>query len=461
MLQKRKIEVDMLSGSIVKGLLQISLPIMIMNVVMSLFNIVDMTVLRMFDSSDGFAVGAVGACSTLISLITGLLIGCSAGANVVVAKYIGMGNREKVERATGTAILFALVGGAGLAVIGVCFAEVFLGWMNCPDRLMSDAVLYFRLYFAGVPILMVYNFCAALLRSTGDSRRPMVYLILGGAVKLGFNFLFVAGLKMTVDGVAFATIISWIVMVFFGVRALITHEGAIKLKPSRLRFYGEEIKEILIIGIPAGLQQALYSIANVIITTTVNSFGPEASTGISIANNFDGILYQVSIAPALAVMPYVSQNIGAGNLGRARRAVLDGLIITIAFGASLGALSAIFSGPLSSLMSTNPAVIAYSKQKMVIISSTYFICGMNHVFSEALRGMKRPNLPTIATLVYMCFLRFIWVYCFFPFVPHFTFLYLVWPVGWVLSIVTLLPFYFTTFKRLKKENRARAQCVEA
>ena len=155
MLQKRKIEVDMLSGSIVKGLLQISLPIMIMNVVMSLFNIVDMTVLRMFDSSDGFAVGAVGACSTLISLITGLLIGCSAGANVVVAKYIGMGNRERVERATGTAILFALVGGAGLAVIGVCFAEVFLGWMNCPDRLMSDAVLYFRLYFAGVPILMV------------------------------------------------------------------------------------------------------------------------------------------------------------------------------------------------------------------------------------------------------------------------------------------------------------------
>ena len=263
LLAKRK-DVDMMSGPIMKGLLSITIPIMIMNVAMSLFNLVDMTILRMYDSSGGFAVGAVGSCSTLINLITGLLIGCSAGANVVISRYIGKGDRERVERATGVAILFSFVGGIVLSVIGISFAGVFLNWMNCPAELFSDATLYFRLYFAGLPLFMVYNFSAAILRASGDSRRPMTYLIIGGATKVTFNFIFVAGLKMTVKGVAFATIISWIVMVFFGVRTLLTNTSANRLKLSRLRFYTSELKEILIIGIPAGLQQALYSIANVI-----------------------------------------------------------------------------------------------------------------------------------------------------------------------------------------------------
>ena len=449
-----KKEVNMLSGSIMKGLVSIAIPIMIMNVAMSLFNIVDMTILKMFDSSGGYAVGAVGACSTLISLITGLLIGCSAGANVVIAKYIGMGDKERVERATGVSILFAFVGGIALAILGVSCAEIFLGWMNCPETLMKGAALYFRLYFAGLPILMVYNFSAAVLRSAGDSRRPMIYLILGSAVKLGFNFLFVAGFKMTVEGVAYATLISWVFMTFLGVRALLTNEGAIKLKLSRIHWYGAELKEILIVGIPAGLQQALYSIANVIITATVNTFGADAATGISIANNFDGILYNISTAPALAVMPYVSQNIGHGNIKRARRVVVNGMILTVALGATFGALSAIFSGQLSSLMSANPDVIAYSQQKMIIISSTYFICGINDIFGGALRGMGRPNRATVATLVYMCLFRFVWVYGIFNNLPNpnMTVLYLVWPIGWILSIITLLPFYFGTFRRLEKKQ---------
>ena len=169
-LSKRKKDVNMLSGPIVKGLITIALPIMVMNVIQSLFNIIDMTVLKEFGAED--AVGAIGASGTLISLITGLMVGISSGSNVVIARYIGQGNKERVERAIGTSLLFSVLGGAMLAVIGISFAEVFLGWMNCPPELMDDAVLYFRLYFVGVPILMVYNFCAAILRSTGDSRRP-------------------------------------------------------------------------------------------------------------------------------------------------------------------------------------------------------------------------------------------------------------------------------------------------
>lgn len=443
----RNREVDMLSGSITRGVFSLSLPIMIMNVLQSLFSIVDMAVLKNYDFT-GTAVGAVGACSTLISLITGLLIGISAGANVTVAKLIGGGNKNQAERAVGASIAFSIAGGIALMAVGIAFAEVFLRWMNCPEELLSQAVLYFRLYFAGAPILMLYNFAAAVLRAYGDSRSPMLYLILGSVVKLVFNYVCVVYLQMSVTGVAVSTIISWAVSAGLCMRLLVTSDGKVSLKLNRIRFFKRELKDILRIGVPAGLQRGLYAIANVVIFTTVNTFGPDATTGISIANNYDSILYQISTAPALAVMPYVSQNIGAGNLKRAEKSVGRGVLITVALGASLGALSAIFSGPLSALMTDSEAAIAFAQQKMVIISSTYFICGINEILGAALRGMGRPSVATATTLIFMCTLRFVWVYWVFPLYPNLTFLYLVWPLGWVLSIAVLLAYYFPTLKKL-------------
>ena len=444
----------MLEGSIVNGLLGIAIPIMIMNVTTSLFNIVDMSILKMFDTDGGYAVGAVGACGTLISLITGLVIGCSAGANVCIAKRIGRGDKEGVDRAVGTSIVLSLIGGLILTLVGVSFAEIFLGWMNCPDRLIKQAALYFRMYFAGCPILMLYNFVAAVLRSSGDSKRPMMYLITGSAVKLAMTFLFVGVFKLQVMGVSIATIISWSIMALLAMRALMFRGGAVQLRLDRLRIYGDELREILAVGIPAGLQQALYSIANVIITATVNSYGPDATTGISIANNFDGVLYQISHAPSLAVMPYVSQNVGAGNLQRAKKSIVRGMFITTALGATFGSLSAIFSAQLSSLMSDSPAVIAYAQQKMIIISSTYFICGINDIMGAAMRGLGKPIIPTVATLIFMCGLRFVWVYLIFPFMNgSMTGLYLVWPVGWILSLTMLTAFYFPTVKALARKMK--------
>ena len=446
-----KKEVNMLSGSIVKGLLAICVPVMIMNVLQSMFNIVDMSVLKTFDTDNGYSVGAVGVSGTLISLITGLVIGCASGSNVVVARFIGKGDTEKVDRAIGTSIILSITAGFILLIIGVSFAEIFLGWMNCPDRLLSGAALYFRLYFIGVPILMLYNFCAALLRSTGDSKRPMIFSLTGGAVKVLCTLLFVGVFKWQIVGVALATILSWAVMAILGFTTLVKNDSVVKIKLNKIRFYGEELKEILYIGIPAGLQQALYSIANVLISATVNSFGENATTGISIANQFDGILYQLSVAPALAVMPYVSQNVGAGNIKRATESVWKGMLITIVIGASLGSLSAIFSAELSSIMSNNPEVIKYSQQKMIIVSSTYFICGINEIMGAAMRGLRKPIIATVCTLIYMCLFRFIWVWFIWPLVPNLTFLYLVWPIGWVLCIITILCFYFPTVKKLKEK----------
>ena len=452
----RRKDVNMLSGSIFKGLLVVAIPVMVMNVLQSLFNIIDMAILKAYDTGGGIAVGAVGVCGTLISLITGLVIGVSTGANAIVARYIGRKDQASVERSIGSAMAFSVVSGIVLAVIGIFGAELFLRLINCPDRLMAEAVLYFRLYFAGVPLFMVYNFCASILRSSGDSSRPMIFLTIGGAVKVALTFLFIAQFRMGVKGVAFATILSWAVTAVLGMWVLLGNEGILKICARNIRFYKREIKQILHIGIPAGLQQALYSVANVIITSTVNTFGSEATTGISIANNYDGILYQVSMAASFAVLPYVSQNVGAGNIKRAIKSIWTGTLITVCMGASIGGLSAIFSGELSSLLSSDPQVIAYAQQKMIIISSTYFICGINGIVGASLQGMGKPMVVTVATMIWMCAFRFVWVYLIFPLMPNLTFLYLVWPIGWILSVATQMFVLIPTVKKLHKAHQPSA-----
>ncbi|MBR2365718.1 MAG: MATE family efflux transporter [Oscillospiraceae bacterium] len=444
--------VDMLSGSVFKGLLSITIPIMIMNVMQTLFSAIDMAILGNF--ADDTAVGAVGACSTLIVLCTSLLIGIASGANVVIARHIGRNDREDAEKAVGCAVLFAIVGGVALAVIGITCAELFLKWTNCPDSLFAQATVYFKIYFWGVPVIMFYNFCAAILRAIGDTRRPMRYLMLGGVTKILLNFFSVTVLHTTVEGVAVATIVSNAVAGGLCFAVMLKSKDMIHFNYKKMRFYGDELKQMLFIGVPTGLQSALYSLANTVIVTAVNSFGADATTGLSIANQFDGILYQIAHAPSLAIIPYVAQNVGAKNFKRAKDAVGKSVIITILFAASLGALSALFSRQLSSFMSTTPAVIAYSQQKMIIVSSTYFICGINEVMSGALRGIGKPIVPTVTTFVFMCLLRLFWVRYIFPLCPNLTFLYLVWPIGWILCLMIAMCVFFPGLAKLQKEASA-------
>ncbi len=443
-------QVDMLSGSITKGLLSMTIPIMIMHVMTNMFSVIDMTVLGNF--ANDTAVGAVGACGMLIALCNGLLLGCSAGANIIIARHIGERDQKRTDEAVGTAVLFALLGGLVLMVIGISCAELFLKWTNCPDEILPLAVKYFRLYFLGSPVLMMYSFCASILRASGDTRRPMYFTIIGGLTKIALNFFCVTVLNTTVEGVAIATIVSNLVSGGLSLITIRRMSEKIYFRFRNLKLKWAELKEILYLGIPSGLQQAMYSFANVIITATVNSFGPAATTGISIANQFDGILYQVACAPSYATIPYVAQNIGAKKFDRAKKSVYSSAFITIAFGASFGFLSAFFSRELSSIMSKTPEVIAFSRQKMIIISSTYFICGIQEILGGALKGMGKPFIPTISTFLFMCVFRFLWVYLIFPLVPNLTFLYLVWPVGWILTIITQLIAYFPAMRKLDKSN---------
>lgn len=440
-------DVNMLSGSITKGLIAICAPVMLMNVIQSLFNIIDMTVLKTFDV-DGMAVGAVGVCGALITLITNLVIGIATGANVIIAKYIGQRAQEHTRRAVGTAMAFSAAAGVVLAVIGVSCADVFLGWINCPEELFDRAVLYFRLYFAGVPLLMVFNFANSVLRASGNSGKIMTISIVGAGVKVCATCLFVAVFQLGIVGVAISTILSWSVNSTWSTMSLLRDKGAVKLYVRHVRFYRPELPQILRIGIPSGLQMGMFSIANVLISTTVNSFGPKAATGISIADTFDGLMYNICCAMALAVMPYVSQNIGAGNAKRACQSVRRGILITTGIGIFFGWLTVGFSQNLASIMSSDPEVIAFARQKMMIVSSTYFICGINDIFSAALRGMGKPVFPTITTLIFMCGFRFVWVYAIFPLLPNMSFLYLVWPIGWVCCIFCAMAVYFPTKRKL-------------
>ena len=438
---------DMTQGPVFSQVIFFALPIMLSSILQLLFNAADLVVVgRYCGSISGAAVGATGS---ITNLIVNLFIGLSVGAGVTVAHALGSREQTVVHNTVHTALPTALVSGVFLTVVGVSLSKTFLIWMETPANILPLSTLYMQIYFGGMVFNMVYNFCAAIMRSSGDSKRPMIYLTIAGVVKVLLTYAFVAFFNMRVEGVALATIISWALSAALALVSLFKEEGITKINPKKLRFYKDEVKEILFIGLPVGLQNGLWAIANVVISAAVNSFGPDATTGVSIANNYDGILYQISTAPGIAVMPYVSQNIGASNVKRAERSVWCGMLITTILGGGFGALSAIFAGPLSSIMSDVPAVIAYSQQKMVIISSTYFICGIYHIMGSALSGMRRPNIPTIATFLFMCVLRFVWVYCVFPFFPNLTFLYLVWPIGWILSIAMELCFYFPTLKKLR------------
>ena len=450
--------VDMLSGNIIRGLIALSIPVMVMNVSQTLFNVIDMAVLGNLVSDN--AVGAVGTCGTLITLTTCLLTGLSSGANVVIARNIGKDDIEAGEKALGTSLFTAVLSGVFLMIIGIVLAKPLLLIAKCPEALLGDAIKYFRLYFLSAPFFMIYSSSAAILRSIGETRRPMYFLLIAGVVKVILNFAITMLFDTTVEGVGIATIAANMVSGGLTLWAVLRNNKFVKFKIAHFKIYFKQFKQILFIGIPTGVQTALYSLANLIIMTVVNSSGPDAATGISIANQFDGILYNISCAVPVAAMPFIAQNVGAKNLKRVKRIIMDAILLTSVVGGGLGMLSAIFSYQLASLMTHSETIIAYAQEKMMLISSTYFICGINEIMNATMRGLNRPIVPTVSTMCFMCLIRFFWVYLIYPLCPNFTFLYLIWPIGWILCITTNLSFIIPTMKKLKKKFSSESALLQ-
>ncbi|MBQ7558748.1 MAG: MATE family efflux transporter [Synergistaceae bacterium] len=433
-------QIDMLHGSLLDKILIFSLPLAISMILQQLFNSADVAVVGRFDSHQ--AMAAVGSNGAAINLMVNLFVGLSIGANVVVAKYIGKNEISKIQDAVHTSIAIALVSGVLLLIWGLCIARPILILMNTPDDVMDLAVTYFRIYFFGMPFIMLYNFGSAILRSKGDSYRPLWSLALGGVINVILNLIFVIIFKWSVVGVGLATVISNVVSALMIVYFLLKEEAPFTLNFRNLSLKKIYAVQILKIGVPAGLQGMLFSISNVTIQTAINSLGSFASAGSAAAINFDFITYYFVGAFTQAAVTFTSQNFSAGNFERCKKVFNLSMLSGLFFTGAACAVCAIWKTEIMSLYTSEPEVLHYAEVRMLHAVAFLWMCNLYEIPGGALRGMGHATLPTVIVLIGCCVFRIIWCYTIFYFYPDFAILMDVYPASWlVASIATLWAYY--------------------
>ena len=445
---KKSHQIDMLHGSLLDKILIFAMPLAFSMVLQQLFNSADVAVVGRFDSPQ--AMAAVGSNGAAINLMVNLFVGLSIGANVIVAKYIGKNETSKINDAVHTSISISLICGIFLLIWGLTVARPLLTLMNTPADIIDLAVVYFRIYFLGTPFIMLYNFGSAILRSKGDSNRPLWSLAFGGVVNVILNLIFVIGFKLSVVGVALATVISNIVSASMIIYFLIREEAPFNLNFKKLNIDKADALQILKIGLPAGFQGMLFSISNVTIQTAINSLGSYASAGSAAALNFDFLNFYFVAAFTQAAVTFTSQNFSAGNYERCKKvfylSILAGLVTT---GAAC-AVCAIWKTGILSLYTVNPEVLRFAEVRMIHAVAFLWMCNLYEIPGGVLRGMGHSTLPTVIILLGCCVLRIIWVYTVFAFYKDFAVLMNVYPVSWGITSVATLTAYFYLWRQIKK-----------
>lgn len=440
-------EMDLTVGPIFKQLIVYALPLMATNILQLLFNMSDVVVLGVA----GYDVGAVGSTNALINLIIGLFVGLSVSANVLVARFVGSGEKERAERVVGMSVLIALVVGVVLAIVGFFCSRYFLSWMDCPDNLIDDATKYMQIYFLGMPIILLYNFCASIMRAVGDTLRPLIYLLIAGAVNVGLNFLLTYYLRLGVTGVAVATVASQLISVTLAFISIVRSKGYAHFDFKKFRIFKTEFIEMVKIGLPAGLQGCLFSLSNVIIQSTVNSFGDLAVNGNTVAAQFDGLIYNATDGISLSCMAFVSQNLGAKKVDRIKRTVWLSLLVCTVVGVVAGGIVLALIRPVGGIMTDDPAEVEYAWNRAVIVSTTHFICGLMYVMSNTMRGLGKSTSAMIVCLSGSCLFRILWVNTVCRFVNTLEALYWVYPVSWVLTFGIFMVMYFPTMRKIQRK----------
>lgn len=453
----KKLEVDMTRGPIFKKIIVFSIPLICSNVLQILFNAADILVLGIF-VSDG-AVAAVGSTGALINLIVGLFVGLSVGANVMVSSYLGKNDSEKVQRTIGCSVLVSVLFGAALIFAGVFGAKTFLLWMDCDVNVIDMATKYLKIYFIGMPLMMLYNFCASILRAAGETLKPLIFLTIGGVLNVILNIFFILVLHKDVEGVAIATVVSQGFAAIMCLIVLIKGEGAVKLRRKYLRIYKSEFVEMIKIGVPSGLQGCLFSLSNVIIQSNVNSFGEVVMAGNSYAQQFESVVYQAMNGVSLAALSFVSQNYGAGKLDRIKRVVLECLITVTVVGAVLGGFVALFASGLVGLITKEPASIEVAAKRLAIVSGTYFLCGIMEIYAQALRGLGKSTTAMVISLFGSCVLRIVWIEILLGFFTDVYIIYWSYPVSWFITSAALIAVFYALLSKLKKKSAAEAQAA--
>ena len=436
---------DMTQGRLLTQVLVFALPIMLSGILQLLFNAADTIVVGRFAGNE--ALAAVGSVGSLNNMIISLFIGLSVGANVLVARYTGSRNDRAVSDTVHTSVLLSLAGGVLLMIIGVALARPLLELMGSPEDVIDLAVLYVRIIFLGMPVQMLYNFCAAILRAVGDTQRPLYYLTIAGVVNVLLNLVFVIVLHLSVAGVALATIISQAISALLVTRALMNMEGPTRLFLNRLRIHPGKLREIIRIGLPAGIQSSVFSLSNVVIQSSVNSFGSVVIAGNAASSNVGNFVYQAMNTFQQAITCFAGQNIGARKPRRIVSAMKVCMFWAVSFGLVLGLLSCVFGTQLLSLFSADPAVIAAGMERQIIVCAPYFLCGMMDVMTGALRGIGYSLLPMIVSILGACAFRLFWVFTIFAAYPTLPCLMLSYPVSWLLTFSVLLVIFLVLWNR--------------
>ena len=443
-------EMNMTSGPLLGKILTFSFPLMCSGVLQLLFNAADIIVVGRYTGHT--ALAAVGSTSALINLIVNLFVGLSVGANVLIARSYGAKNMDAVHKGVHTAMLTAVVGGVFLIFVGVAASRPMLSLMGTPDDVIDQAALYLRIYFVGAPSLLVYNFGAAILRAVGDTRRPLYFLTLAGIINVVLNLVFVIVFSLGVAGVALATIISQAVSAYLVVVCLQHNTGAFRLVLHELRIDPAQFREILRIGVPAGVQGMVFSLSNVLIQSSVNSFGSAVMAGNTAASNIEGFVYTCMNAVSQTSMSFVSQNVGARRFGRVDKVVAQCMMLSAAVGVGLG-LSAYLAGRwLLTIYTSDAQVITYGLYRMSVVCTTYFLCGWMDCLACSVRGLGASVLPMVVSIIGACLLRIVWVMTIFQWERTQLCLYISYPVSWALTMAAHLICFLVLRKKVRSQN---------
>ena len=439
---------DLTSGPMLKKIILFSLPLAASSILQLLFNAADVVVVGRFAGST--ALAAVGSNGALINLLVNLFVGLSLGANVVAARCFGAKDEKGVQNTVQTAVTLGIVSGILLAFVGFFVARGLLELMSCPEDVIDLSTLYLKIYFIGMPMTMLYNFSSALLRSVGDTRRPLYCLALAGVINVVLNLVFVIGFHLSVAGVALATIISQTVSACLVTWILTREKGALHLDLRHLGFHKGALLQILRIGLPAGLQSTVFSLSNVVIQSAINSFGSTIVAGNSAASNIEGFVYTAMNSFAQAAVTFTSQNMGARRYDNLDRVMRNCLLCVVVTGLVLGGGASLLGTQLLHFYSSDEAVVAAGLARLHIISATYLLCGIMDVLASCLRGRGYSVLPMIVSLVGSCLLRLVWIATIFQLFRSTTTLYLSYPISWILTAAVHLICLLVVHRKLKK-----------
>ena len=449
--QKQGYQIDMVNGPLAGKILLFALPLMLSSLLQLLFNAADVVVVGRFAGKE--ALAAVGSNGSLINLFINLFIGLSVGTNVVIARDLGAGKHEHVKKSVHTSVSLALIGGLVLAVAGFFLSRQMLELMSSPPDVIELSALYLRIYFLGMPGNLLYNFGAAILRAQGDTRRPLYYLTAAGVINVVLNLIFVIPLQMSVAGVALATIISQYISAALVLLTLLREEGLMHLDLKALTLDWHTVKRIMRVGLPAGLQSTLFSISNVVIQSSINSFGSAVVAGSSASGNIEGFIYVCTNAFHQAALTFVSQNHGAGQHKRVDRIAILCLGYGVCISLVLGTLIYRFGAPLASLYAPGETeVIAQAVLRLGYIATFHFLCAFMDIMVGILRGLGQSMIPMIVSLVGSCAFRLLWIATIFQLYPTPDCLYMSYPISWAVTAFAHVIFFFIVRKHSRRDH---------